>query len=60
MEQYYKVTKIEIATERETNYGGGYTMEDVKAICAGYHPNEDFPEMWERANGKYIYFVDAE
>ena len=53
----YKVMRIEIKTEAETNYGGGYTMEDVKAICRGYKDNGLF---WERANGKYIFMVEAE
>ena len=57
--KYYKVTRVEIATEEETNYGGGYTMEDVRDITAGYKPNKDFG-YYERKNGKYIFFVDEE
>ena len=58
---YYAVEKYEIATGRIiANYGGGYTMEDVKAICRGYKPNEFFPDMWERKNGKFIFTVTSE
>ena len=60
MEKYYKVKRVEIATEKEVDYGSGYTMQDVKDICKGYHPNETFNCMWERSNGKYLFFVDEE
>lgn len=53
----YTITKIEIATEKEFDYGGGYTEEDVKAITKGYK----FNGMWyERKNGKYMFIVDQQ
>ena len=56
---YYKVTKVEIATGKEINYGGGYTIEDVKAITRGYKRNNEFG-YYERSNGKYMFFVEVE
>lgn len=56
---WYKVTKVEIATGKEINYGCGYTMEDVKAITRGYKPNNEFG-YYERSNGKYMFFVEVE
>lgn len=59
MEQYYKVTKVEIETGKEINYGGGYTEKDIKDITAGYKLNKEFG-YYERKNGKYIFFVDED
>lgn len=53
----FKVTKVEIATGSETNYGCGYNEEDVKAITKGYKFNGLF---YERKNGKFIYIVDEQ
>ena len=53
----FKVTKVEIATGNETNYGGGYNEEDVKAITKGYKFNGLF---YERKNGKFIYIIDEQ
>ena len=53
----YKITKINVETEEEIIYGCGYTEEDVKDIVKGYKFNGLF---YERANGKYIFIVDAE
>lgn len=49
----YTVTKLEILTGKETDYGNcGY--DDVQAITKGYIFNGLF---YERKNGKYIYIV---
>lgn len=56
---YYKVTKVEISTGKEINYGGGYTTEDVRDITAGYKLNEEFG-YYERKNGKYMFFVEED
>lgn len=53
----FKVTKVEIATGNETNFGCGYSEEDVKAITKGYKFNGLF---YERKNGKFIYIVDEQ
>lgn len=53
----YIITRIEIATEKETVYYG--TLEDVKAITKGYKLNEEFG-YYERKNGKYMFFVDED
>lgn len=53
----YKVTKINSLTGEETNYGGGYTMDDVKAIVKGYTFNGLF---WDRKGSKYFYEVNEE
>lgn len=53
----FKVTKVEIATGSETNYGCGYSEEDVKAITKGYTFNGLF---YERKNGKFIYIIDEQ
>lgn len=59
MAKYYRVVKVEINTGKETNYGGGYTEEDVKAITKGYTINKEFG-YYERKNGKYMFFVDED
>ena len=59
MEKYYKVEKVEIATGKTVNYGGGYTEKDVKDITKGYKLNNTFG-YYERKNGKYIFFVDED
>ena len=51
----YEIIKIEVETEKETNYGKGYTDEDVKSITKGYKFNGLF---YTRENGKYIYIVN--
>lgn len=53
----YKVTKIDSTTGKETNYGGGYTENDVKDITKGYTFNGMF---YTRKNSKYMYIVEAE
>lgn len=53
----YKVTKINIKTNEESNYGGGYTEEDVKLITKGYTYNGLF---YERKNSNYIFIVEGE
>lgn len=57
MEKHYIITKVEIATGKETIYDG--TEEDVKAITKGYKLNETFG-YYERKNGKYMFFVDED
>lgn len=59
MEKYFRVTKIEIETGKEIDYGGGYTEKDVKDITKGYKRNADFG-YYERKNGKYMFFVDED
>lgn len=49
-----RVTRIEIATEIESNYGF-CTEEDIKLITRGYVFNGLF---YERKNGKYIFIVE--
>ena len=52
----YSIKKIEIATEKEINYGSGYTEEEeVKQITKGYTNNGLF---YERKNGKHIIIVE--
>ena len=48
------VTKINIKTGEETNYGSGYTEADVKDIVRGYHFNGLF---YEKANSNTMYIV---
>lgn len=52
-----KIIKVDIRTEKEINYGSGYTQEDVRAITKGYTYNGLF---YERANSNYIYIVEEE
>lgn len=53
----YRITKMDSKTEKETNYGGGYTEEDVKAITKGYKFNGLF---YDRKGSNYIYIVEEE
>lgn len=50
----YSITKIDTTTEKETNYGSGYSQEDVSDITRGYVFNGLF---YERKNSKYIFVV---
>ena len=50
----YKITRIDIRTEKEDNYGT-WGEDDMKAIVRGYKFNGLF---WERKNGKYIFIVE--
>ena len=50
----YKIEKLNIKSEKVTNYGSGYTLEDVKAIPRGYTFNGLF---YERKNSNYIFIV---
>jgi hypothetical protein len=52
--KYYKVIRIELATEKESDYGL-LNEEDVKLVTKGYTNNGLF---YERKNGKYIFIVD--
>ena len=54
MGKAYKVTRIEIANEKETDYGT-CSEYDVKLITKGYTYNGFF---YERKNGKYIFIVE--
>lgn len=49
------ITKINIETGQETNYGGGYNESDVKEITKGYKFNGLF---FEKKNSKYIFTVE--
>lgn len=51
----YKITKIDIKTEKEQNYGT-WGEDDMKAIVKGYKFNGLF---WERKGSNYIYIVEA-
>lgn len=51
----YSITKIDTNTEKETDYGSGYTSEDVNNITRGYVFNGFF---YERKNSRYIYIVN--
>ncbi len=53
----YRITKVNYITEKEQNYGGGYTAEDVKSITKGYHFNGCF---YNRVGSKYFYIVEEE
>ena len=55
-ENLFKVTKINIETEKEYNYGS-YTKEDVKLITRGYKFNGLF---YERKNSKFIFIVQED
>ena len=61
--KYYKVTKIEITTEKMSDYGI-MCEEDVKLVTKGYTLNHDFSIMstgklvYDRKNGKYMVFAD--
>lgn len=50
----YKILKIDTTTEKESDLGGGYSQEDVKAITKGYTDNGLF---YERQGSKYIFIV---
>ena len=50
----YKVTKIDIMTGTESNYGT-YFGTDVKLIIRGYHYNDLF---FEKKNSNSIYIVE--
>ena len=50
----YKVTKVDIMTEIESNYGT-YFGVDVKLIIRGYHYNGLF---FEKKNSNSIYIVE--
>jgi hypothetical protein len=50
----YEVTRIELATEKESDFGILYE-EDVKLVTKGYTYNGLF---YERKNGKYIFIVN--
>lgn len=50
----YSITKIDTTTEKETNYGSGYTQEEVNGITRGYVYNGLF---YERKNSRYIFIV---
>lgn len=50
----YKISKYNPKTGEWENYGGGYTMEDVKAITKGYKSNGLF---YERKGSKVIFEV---
>jgi hypothetical protein len=54
-EQYYTITKIDTKTDKEANYGGGHTEQDVKAITRGYTFNGLF---YERKGSRYIFIVE--
>lgn len=51
----YEVIKIDVKTEKETNLGSGYTLDDVKQITKGYKFNGLF---YERQGSKYMYIVN--
>ena len=53
----YRVIKVDVKTGKETNCGGGYTMEDVKAITIGYTFNGFY---YDRKGGRYFYIVENE
>lgn len=50
----YKVTRIELVTEKESDFGV-LNEEDVKLVTKGYTYNGLF---YERKNGKYIFIVE--
>lgn len=50
----YSIVKIDTTTEKETNYGRGYSQEDVSDITRGYVFNGLF---YERKGSRYIYIV---
>lgn len=50
----YSIIKINTETEKEINYGGGHTDDDIKSITKGYTFNGMF---YERKGSKYIYIV---
>lgn len=52
----FSIKKIEIATGKETDYGSGYSEEDVKQLTKGYTNNGLF---YERKNGKCIFIVET-
>ena len=53
----YKVTKLDSRSGKETEYGGGYTEEDVKLITKGYKFNGLF---YDRKGSSIIYTVEEE
>lgn len=53
----YTITKVNVETKKEADYGGGYTKEDVREITKGYKFNGMF---YERKGSKYIFFVSEE
>lgn len=53
----YTIKKINVDTKKETNYGNGYTEEDVRNITKGYVFNGMF---YDRKGSKYIFVVNAE
>lgn len=53
----FKVTKVNSKTE-EMSDCGIYSMDDVKAICKGYKPDDIINDMWVREGSKYFYIVE--
>lgn len=50
------IKKINVETEQEINYGGGFTEKEIKEITKGYTFNGFF---YERQNSKYIFYVEG-
>lgn len=42
------------------DYGGGYTIEDVKAITRGYKQDDVLKEMYNRVGSKWFFEVVEE
>lgn len=53
----YHVEKCEFKTEKWFDYG---TMceEDMKLVTRGYTQDPEFPEMYTRKNGKFMFIVN--
>lgn len=58
--EYYTVTKYDAKTDKLiADYGCGYELNDVKAICKGYQIDLEKGIAF-RTNGKYYYFIEKE
>lgn len=63
----FSVKKFDVMTNKEINYGHGYTYNEVKMICRGYKhdatlESDDFGTFtrsyFTRKNSRYMYIVD--
>ena len=53
----YRVIKVDSKTGNESNFGSGYTMEDIKVITKGYTFNGFY---YDRKGSRYFYIVEKE
>lgn len=63
----FSVKKFDSMTNKEINYGGGYTYNEVKMICRGYKHDTTLESVdfgvftrsyFTRKNSRYMYLVD--